>query len=115
MQAMPMSPEQSSLDTALDQLLAGRWSPTAWERIHQPEELPWRFEELAGGLRQGTWRAFTNGAQLAFAVGDFVRGHRKADEQQVVVRFYDAGARCCVAGVWALDDAGEWTLREVLD
>ncbi len=103
------------LDAALDQLLAGRWPPATWTRIHDAAGLPWRFEALACGVIDGTWRAFVNGPQLAFAIGEFVRHGRRAEEPELMVRFFDASARCCAAGIWAQEDAGRWTLREVLD
>ncbi|HWL62717.1 MAG TPA: hypothetical protein VNQ32_07960 [Steroidobacteraceae bacterium] len=115
MQTMPKPREQSRLDTVLDQLLAGRWPPTAWARIQHQEELPWRFEALACGARKGTWRAYTDGARLAFAVGEFVQSSRRQAAPGVMVRFFDAGACCCAAGIWVLGQSGQWTLREVLD
>lgn len=107
--------EEPSLDAALDQLLAGRWPPAAWLRIRDAAELPWRFEALACGLLEGAWRAFTNGAQLAFAVGRFVRSGRQAGAPELMVRFFDASARCCAAAVWTQEDSGQWILCEVLD
>lgn len=103
----------TSLDMALDQLLASRWPPAAWQEVRDAAELPWRFEELARTL-EGSWRAFTDGTRHALAVGWFVPGAR-ADSLQLMVRFFDTAARSCGAGIWARTTDGGWILREALD
>lgn len=103
-----------SLDAALDHLLANRWPPAAWQPVHDAEELPWRFGQLARGLPDGTWRAFTDGARHALAVGSFMPGSRTG-RPQLMVRFFDSSARCCGAGIWAQQASGSWSLREGRD
>lgn len=97
------------LGAVLDELLAGRWPPASWQPVRSPDELPWRLEQLATALPAGSWRAYADGACLAFAAGE------PAGERDIAVRFYDASARLCAAGVWSPDAAGSWQLSQIID
>jgi len=97
------------IDTVLDNLLAERWGPARWRRVDDAEELPWRLRQLATQLPRGTWRAYADGQAVALAAGE------TAERAGIAVRFYDASAQQCAAGVWTVDSAGRWRLREVID
>jgi hypothetical protein len=97
------------INAELDNLLAQRWGPAQWRRVDDAEELPWRLRQLAVDLPRGTWRAYADGESVALAAGQV------AENAGLAVRFYDASAQQCAAGVWHLDSAGRWRLREVID
>lgn len=97
------------VNAVLDQLLAERWGPARWRRVDAVEELPWPLQQLAASLPRGTWRAYADGESVAFAAGE------TAERAAIAVRFYDASAQQCAAGVWSMDTAGQWRLLEVID
>lgn len=97
------------VDNVLDALLADRWGPARWHRIDDARKLPWRLKQLAQTLPKGAWRAYADGQSVAFAAGE-VTG-----PEAIAVRFYDASAQQCAAGIWSADQGGSWRLQEVID
>jgi hypothetical protein len=104
-----MSATEAEIGAALDQVLAGRWPPASWRPARSLDDLPWRLGQIATALPAGSWRAYSDGACLAFACGE------PAGERDIAVRFYDVSARLCAAGVWSPGADGRWQLSQVID
>lgn len=95
-------------DTVLDVLLADRWGPARWRRIAYEQEVPGRLRELMRELPL-VWRAYADGENVAFAAAE------PTGRRAIAVRFFNAAAEQCAAGVWTVEPCGRWRLQSVLE
>src|SRR5690606_13124083 len=96
------------IEPELDSLLTDRWAPARWQRIDDIEELSWPLQQLAVSLPGNAWRAYADGAYIAFAAGE-AAGH-----DTLAVRFFDASGTLCAAGAWSRNADGVWSLSQVI-
>jgi hypothetical protein len=106
--------QPTQVETLLDSFIPSRrYVPDNARRVNCRDELPLRLQRRAGRVRQGIWRAWTDGFRVWFVVARLMPiVGREANHYALRVSFFDMDGRLASCAVWTLSSDGRWTLYD---
>jgi hypothetical protein len=102
------------VESLLDSFIPSRqYVPDNAHRLRCCDELPPRLQQRARQVRQGIWRAWTDGLRVWFVVARRMPTvSRDANRHALCVSFFDMDGRVASCAVWTLSGDGQWTLYD---
>jgi hypothetical protein len=113
-QSLRLASQPTQVDSLLDSLIVSQqYVPDAAQRIRFRDELPLRLQLRARQVRDGVWRAWTDGLCIWFVAAKLIpEVSREVSRHALHVSFIDMDGRLASSAVWTLNSDGRWILYD---
>jgi hypothetical protein len=105
----------TEVDSLLDSfMLSQQYVPDTADRVNYCNELPPRLQLRARQVRDGVWRAWTDGQRIWLVVAKLIpEASREVNRHALHVSFIDMDGRLASCGVWTQGADARWILYDV--